>query len=325
MVQPIARQLGLAQLGTLHERIGDTLTTAYPEGQGSVRSAWGRFFGQQIDNRYRAFADPRADGQLLGVQAGLDLWRGGLIPGHRDVIGAYFAYGNGDLGVNGLVTNLAATAYELRRTGSVNLHAYSGGGYWTHYGPGGWYLDAVLQGTGYDGTATAQCPTIGVSSKLPTGGSGILASLEGGFPVPLALGPNFILEPQAQILWQHVSLDAANDGVGNIALGSTSGTTGRLGLRAQWTILGENGLLWQPYGRANLWHDWGGAAQTGFGGGAIGVALIAHATRVEFAGGVSLKIDPGVSLYAQAGYQFATDSNVRRDGVKGDIGLRVTW
>ena len=39
----------------------------------------------------------------------------------------------------------------------------------------------------------------------------------------------------------------------------------------------------------------------------------------------SLKIDPGVSLYAQAGYQFATDSNVRRDGVKGDIGLRVTW
>ena len=105
------------------------LTTAYPEGQGSVRSAWGRFFGQQIDNRYRAFADPRADGQLLGVQAGLDLWRGGLIPGHRDVIGAYFAYGNGDLGVNGLVTNLAATAYELRRTGSVNLHAYSGGGF----------------------------------------------------------------------------------------------------------------------------------------------------------------------------------------------------
>ena len=324
-MQPIARQLGLTQLGTLHERIGDTLTTAYPEGDGSVRSAWGRFFGQQVDNRYRAFADPRADGQLLGVQAGLDLWRGGLIPGHRDVIGAYFAYGNGDLGVNGLVTNLAATAYELRRTGSVNLHAYSGGGYWTHYGPGGWYLDAVLQGTGYDGTATAQFPNIGVSSKLPTGGAGILASLEGGFPVPLALGPNFILEPQAQILWQHVSLDAANDGVGNIALGSTSGTTGRLGLRAQWTILGENGLLWQPYGRANLWHDWGGAAQTGFGGGAIGVALIAHATRVEFAGGVSLKIDPGVSLYAQAGYQFATDSNVRRDGVKGDIGLRVTW
>ena len=80
VVQPIARQLGLTQLGTLHERIGDTLTAAYPEGEGGVRSAWGRFFGQQIDNRYQAFADPRASGSLLGVQTGLDLWRGSLYP-----------------------------------------------------------------------------------------------------------------------------------------------------------------------------------------------------------------------------------------------------
>ena len=39
-------------------------------------SAWGRVIGQQIDNRYRAFADPRAAGQLLGFQSGIDLWRG---------------------------------------------------------------------------------------------------------------------------------------------------------------------------------------------------------------------------------------------------------
>ena len=67
MVQPIARQLGLTQLGTLHERSGDTLTTTYPEGEGWGRSAWGRFFGQRIDNRYQAYADPRASGRLLGV------------------------------------------------------------------------------------------------------------------------------------------------------------------------------------------------------------------------------------------------------------------
>ena len=70
VVQPIARELGLAMLGTLHERIGDTLTPAYPEGDGWGRSAWGRFFGQQIDNRYQAFADPRASGQILGDAGG---------------------------------------------------------------------------------------------------------------------------------------------------------------------------------------------------------------------------------------------------------------
>jgi outer membrane autotransporter protein len=94
-------------------------------------------------------------------QTGLDLWRGSLIPGHRDVAGVYFGYGNSNVDVSGLVTNLAATAYVLQRTGTLNLDAYSGGGYWTHYGPGGWYLGAVLQGTGYDGTATAQFTDFG--------------------------------------------------------------------------------------------------------------------------------------------------------------------
>jgi outer membrane autotransporter protein len=326
VVQPIARQLGLTELGTLHQRIGDTLTTAYPEGEGWKRSVWGRFFGQRIDNRYQAFADPRANGQLVGFQTGLDLWRGSLIEGHRDVAGVYFAYGNSNVDVTGLVTNLAATGYELRHTGTLNLNAYSGGGYWTHYGPGGWYLDAVLQGTGYDGTATAQFTILPVTTKLATGGSGFLASLEGGYPVPLQFGPNFILEPQAQIVWQHVSFDPANDGIDTVALGSTSGTTGRLGARAQWTIIGDDGAVWQPYARANVWHGWGAAAATTFAPSTVQVPLVEHATWLEFAGGVTYKLNPSLSFYAQAGYQFAVaPGNISRDGFAGDIGLRFTW
>jgi outer membrane autotransporter protein len=55
------------------------------------------------------------------------------------------------------------------------------------------------------------------------------------------------------------------------------------------------------------------------------VPLIEEATRLEFAGGVSAKIGPGVSLYAQAGYQFAVDSAFLRNAVQGDIGLRYVW
>ena len=91
----------------------------------------------------------------------------------------------------------------------------------------------MLQGTGYDGTAKAQFPNLGLSTKLATGGSGFRASLEGGLPIPLPqLGPNFILEPQAQVVWQHVpAFDAANDGIGHRPA-SSSGTTGRLGVPA---------------------------------------------------------------------------------------------
>ena len=68
VVQPIARQMGLQTLGTLHQRIGDTLTLANTGGEGSglARSDWARFFGQGIDNSYQAFADPRASGWMGG-------------------------------------------------------------------------------------------------------------------------------------------------------------------------------------------------------------------------------------------------------------------
>jgi outer membrane autotransporter protein len=85
-----------------------------------------------------------------------------------------------------------------------------------------------------------------------------------------------------------------------------------------------NGKVWQPYGRVNLWHDWGGSATTLFG--TDQVPLDEEATRLEFAGGITAKITLRTSLYAQAGYHLAvggTDGG-RRQGVQGDLGFRYT-
>ena len=135
-----------------------------------------------------------------------------------------------------------------------------------------------------------------------------------------------MLEPQAQIIWQQVTLNQANDGLGPVALGTTSGATGRLGLRGQWTIVSENGQVWQPYARVNLWRDWGAEATTTFG--VDQVPLLEDATRLELAGGVTAKLDARLSLFAQAGYQFAVlqgSENTVRNGVKGDFGVRYAW
>ena len=83
--------------------------------------------------------------------------------------------------------------------------------------------------------------------------------------------------------------------------------------------------MWQPYVLGNVWRDWGGTATTMFG--IDGVPLREEATRLEFAGGFSARILRGLSLYAQAGYQFAvsgTDGG-RRDGVKGNFGVHYAW
>ena len=347
VVQPIARQLGMTTLGTLHERTGDTSLIANmgspcpaggDTGDGIVRkapakaptdclnagwspSAWGRVIGQQIDNRYRAFADPRASGQLLGFQSGIDLWRGEWLPGHRDAAGIYFAYANANVDVTGRVTNEAATNYVLRRTGGLNLDAWSGAAYWTHYGPGDWYLDAVAQATRYQGSASTQF------AGLATTGFGFVSSLEAGYPIQLPMfGPGFVLEPQAQVVWQRVSFDDANDGLGEVALGTTSGASGRIGLRGKWTIVSDSGQVWQPYVRANLWRDWGARATAIYSGVDL-VPLLEQANRLQLGGGVSVRMNANVSLYANADYQLSvgdTDGG-RRDGIRGAAGVRFMW
>jgi outer membrane autotransporter protein len=322
VVLPLARQLGLTMLGTMHERIGDTLTDAGggTSSSGVAQSAWARVFGQQIDNRYETYTDARANGQEIGVQAGVDLWRGSFLPGHRDTAGVYFAYGNSNVDVDGLITNADATAYMLSHTGTVNLNAYSGGAYWTHYGPGGWYIDAILQGTHFDGDATTQF------ARLPLSGTGIATSLETGYPFHLPLGPGFVLEPQAQIIWQHVGLSEENDGLGSVDPGSTSGVTGRLGVLGEWTIERANGQVWQPYVRANLWRDWGAQATTVYSG-ADQVPITQQLTRMDFAAGVTVKLATRLSLYGQFGYGFTINDSASgsRKGVWGDVGARYVW
>ena len=353
VVQPLARQLGLSILGTLDDRVGDTyepdgcavqptpaaaqtsavdLPTKKPAAVPTKKpgpapcplfspSVWGRFFGQTIDNHYQAFADPRASGNMGGFQGGIDLLRGSLIAGHYERAGLYGAYGDVNADVDGLVTNPAATAYVLTHTGSMNLNSWSAGGYWTHVGPGGWYLDAVLQGTWYYGSASTQF------ARLNTDGTGFIGSLEGGYPFAWPqLGPGFVIEPQGQILWQKVSFRHDYDGLGDVALGDTTGPSGRIGLRTKWTIATAGGQVWQPYLRANLWRDWGAEADAVYSGTDL-VPLLNQVTMLELGGGLTGRINANVSVFANVDYEFAVGAaeNEKRNGVRGAFGLKYAW
>jgi outer membrane autotransporter protein len=174
-----------------------------------------------------------------------------------------------------------------------------------------------VQGTSYDGSASTQF------AKLDTVGWGFLASLEGGYP--FALGSSFVLEPQVQIAWQKVSFGQRNDGLGEVALGDTTGETGRLGLRGKWTIVTRGSQVWQPYVRVNAWKDWGAQANTVYSGTST-VPLLTSATRLQFGGGVTGRLNANSAVYASADYQLAVgDTNIRRDGFRGTVGFRYTW
>ncbi len=85
-------------------------------------------------------------------------------------------------------------------------------------------------------------------------------------------------------------------------------------------------MLWQPYTGVNFWRGWGAQATTTFG--LDQVQLLDESTRTEIFAGLTAKLDNSVSLYSQLGYQFVIDKtadNSRHDGVRGDLGFRVSW
>jgi outer membrane autotransporter protein len=132
-----------------------------------------------------------------------------------------------------------------------------------------------------------------------------------------------VIEPQGQILWQKVSFRQDYDGIRNVALGDTTGPSGRVGLRAKWTMT-MGGQAWEPYLRGNVWRDWGAEANTAFSG--IGVPLESQATMLEFGGGLTGRLNANVSVFANVDYEFAVGSgDDKRNGVRGAFGARYTW
>jgi len=306
-VPAVARQLGIEQLGTFHDRQGRQSLLAE---KGRVAAAWGRVWGGHHEARQGGEARPAFDGNLVGLQVGHDLYADGTPQGHRNHYGAYFGYARASGDVSG-----NALGFPDYDAGRITVDAYSIGGYWTHVGPSGWYTDAVVQGSKL---------TIDPRSRRGVGaetdGKALAASLEAG--VPLALSGRWILEPQAQLIWQRVWVDSLNDGTSNVSFQGTSGWLGRIGARLE-TTFETRGVQWQPWLRVNLLRSFGGSDDTTYGG-ATTLGTSVRGTAGQIGAGVAANLGKHSSLYATVGYTTNLDGH-QRDAIFGNLGARWRW
>ncbi|RUU63646.1 autotransporter domain-containing protein, partial [Mesorhizobium sp. M7A.T.Ca.TU.009.01.1.1] len=144
-------------------------------------------------------------------------------------------------------------------------------------------------------------------------------SLEGGYPI--ALGQGWTLEPQAQLVWQQLSLDDASDRFASVSFDTDGNVTGRLGARLQ----GEttiNGMALQPYLKANIWHDFGGTSHVNFD--TTDISTEGRSTSFEFGGGVIAKVTDKVSIFATGDYTTNLGGDERRI-LEGNLGFSVKW
>lgn len=308
------RQAGLAMLGNMHQRIGDadpSATSAGGSSAGGDRRAWGRILSTDIDIRQSGTVSPSSDGRLSGFQGGTDLWADA-----RWRAGVYVGQLDGDVDVNGFVRGT-----EGLRTGSNDLRSQYLGVYGTYAGETGFYADAVLQAARHRYTiqplSAAQ-----VSGK----GSGTWASLEVG--QGFGIGGRWIIEPQLQLVYQHLSLDDIDIAGARVQNDADSGWMVRAGVRAKGLVATPAGAL-QPYARFNVYHASSGTDVARFIGpaGQADIATRIGHTSTELAAGATLQLSAAVSLYGEVGKLFAAGGDDERveSGAQGSMGLRLRW
>ncbi len=287
-----------------------------------VSYGWGRVIGEHGSRDGSKIGiygrGPDYDYDIFAGQAGLDLYRSERSDGASDQAGLYVAYGQ----LNGDVKHFDANLAQNIFAGKNTLDAYSVGGYWTHHGASGWYMDGVVQGTWYDVEADSRR---GLRS-FDTDGFGLALSLEAG--VPFAFGGGFVLEPQGQVIYQRLNLDTGYDGAATVRFDDGESLLARVGLRLARTWALEEGQaprMITAWGRVNLWHEFMGDPKTQFSSdyGYIPFHADLGGTWAELTGGVDAQVATNVSVFASAGYQIGLDGN--RDGYNGKLGLKIKW
>ncbi|CAJ0817862.1 hypothetical protein LMG19087_03238 [Ralstonia wenshanensis] len=308
---------GRALLDTLHERVGEESNqAAAPAGTSPVlRTGWVRVIAQRGSrmadgNGVYGSQGPAFSYDFGGVQFGADVYQRQREDGSHDHAGGYFATGR-----------IAAdvTHADGADAGRDSVNANTVGLYWTHFGPSGWYLDGVVQGTRYDADASPH----GVNG-LKTHALGYAASLEAGYPI--ALSPQWRVEPQAQLVYQRAAFADANDGAADVRFNSVNSMLGRLGVRVskRWGESPERQHT--AWVRANVWHEFRGQTGTQMSspdGGFVPFTSQLPSTTLELTGGLTAQVAKNGVFYASLGYQVSADR--RLHGVNGKAGVRWGW
>jgi len=201
---------------------------------------------------------------------------------------------------------------------SGNLDRYTFYGTATYQAHSGWYADGVVFGGLFDGSVSTD--TVGRASNM--GGTTVGLSLESGYPFLLNRS-GLSLEPQAQVVWQHLSFDTKTDANGIVnELGGQDSALLRLGFRLVQPMQLAGKYPLDPYFKFNFLQP-----LTGGGSAVIGRVpfdIGRNGSAVQIGAGVTSRFNDRLSAYGDALYQRRVVS-YGSNGWQVNAGLRYTF
>jgi outer membrane autotransporter protein len=163
-------------------------------------------------------------------------------------------------------------------------------------------------------------PMSNEGTGVSTHGHSVTGSIEAGLPIPLT--GVWTLEPQAQLIWQSLSINDLNDGVSTVSFSHGNTFVGRLGARMTGHI--KTALAdWQPYFRVNVLRNFGERDQTSFGA-ATTLPTSVGQTAGQIGAELVAKISRSSSAYATVSYLTNLGGSHERT-ILGNAGVRWAW
>lgn len=309
--------LGYASMRTLHERRGENhqlLSTSADD----IDQTWARVINdyKKVDGKHRL----SYDNHIRGLQVGHDFKITKNDNGDKRFTGAYFSYlqGTADFkdryrAVNGIISN---DSY----TGSGKAKSYALGVTSTRYNANGAYLDLVGQVSLIDNEYTARG-----KKSVDQDGWSLGVSAEVGRPYTLRNwgAKKLILEPQAQLIYQYLSLEDMYFDNKSIQYPGQYGLKGRLGARIAYNTYNEDNTLRNTlYGVANVWQDLSGADSVRIGNDTIAEKY--GRTVAEIGVGAQWKLSNNSYIYGDFRYEHNLGSG-HYEGYRGNVGFKFNW
>lgn len=321
--QVAINEMGQGLLGTLHQRVGEQQTFKWDycgcNDKAPADQVWARLHAQRLDiDGKRQFGSEQ---DLQFVQFGKDLsiaYSGDPGDKSRTHTGLSMGYGRTTTDFGDRRRGDAGMGYD---TGKMKGQMATLGAYHTRYADNGSYLDLVGQLHAVHNKYTDKYGGEGTQR-----GAGFGLSAEVGRPWQIGES-QWLIEPQAQLSYQATRYRGFSDNVSSVDGFTSQSLRARLGGRLAWNDKADRAdQLTRTntfYVTANLLHEFMDPEAVNVGGTSVSEDW-AKKTWAEFGVGAQLPLSKSTYLYGGLQYQRSL-GNSSREGVSGQVGVRVAW
>jgi outer membrane autotransporter protein len=321
--QVASNELGLGLLGSLLQRVGEQQTAKWDycgcDDKAPADQVWARLHAQRLDIDGKRQFGSEQDMQF--VQFGKDLsiaYSGDPGDKSRTHTGLSMGYGRTTTEFGDRRREAAGMGDD---TGKMKGQMATLGAYHTRYADNGSYLDLVGQ---LHAVHNKYTDTYGGEGTQKGAGFGL--SAEVGRPWQIG-DSQWLIEPQAQLSYQATRYKGFSDKVSSVDGFTGESLRARLGGRLAWNDKADRSDKQVRtntfYVTANLLHEFKDPETVSVGGTSV-TEDWARKTWAEI--GVGAQLPLGKSTYLYGGLQYQRSlSDSSREGVSGQVGVRVAW